>query len=327
MGEEAKKYAVLIDSDNISPKYIKCIIDEVSDNGVATYKRIYGDWTDVSKKNWKDVLLDNSIMPIQQYSYTVGKNSTDSAMIIDAMDILYTGNVDAFCLVSSDSDFTRLAARLREAGKYVLGIGEGKTPQALRSACNSFKLLEIISEMEGDVEEVIPSKLGRKIKTKRPVAKPVKNVAVTSLDEIGKAIVKIIDENSNKGKSTDIGEIGSKLQNKYPDFDVRNFGFSKLSTLIEDGLSAFTVSKEGSSYKVQSVGTSLSKSEVEKEIMSILQKSGGQINNLGVLHRELKRWNEAFCIEAFGYRKISSFLSSFPELVIEGNSVKSKEIE
>ena len=123
-------------SSNVSPKYIKYILDEVSDIGIATYKRIYGDWTDNEKRAWKNVLLDWSVNPIQQYSYTTGKNATDSAMIIDAMDILYSGNVDGFCLVSSDSDFTKLAQRLREAGMFVMGIGEQKTPKPFRAACD-----------------------------------------------------------------------------------------------------------------------------------------------------------------------------------------------
>lgn len=129
MEQNERRFAVLIDADNVSPKYIKYILDEVSDIGIATYKRIYGDWTDNEKRAWKNVLLDWSVNPIQQYSYTTGKNATDSAMIIDAMDILYSGNVDGFCLVSSDSDFTKLAQRLREAGMFVMGIGEQK-PQS-----------------------------------------------------------------------------------------------------------------------------------------------------------------------------------------------------
>ena len=123
-----QRFAVLIDADNVSDKYIKIILDEISNDGIATYKRIYGDWTKPALTSWKNVLLDNSILPIQQYNYTTGKNSTDSAMIIDAMDILYSGKVDGFCIVSSDSDFTRLAARLRESGMQVIGMGEEKTP-------------------------------------------------------------------------------------------------------------------------------------------------------------------------------------------------------
>ncbi len=140
------KLAVLIDADNISPKYVKVILDEAASFGVAACKRIYGDWSDARLKSWKDVLLNNSIIPIQQYSYTTGKNATDSAMIIDAMDLLYAGNVDGFCIVSSDSDFTRLAARLREAGKLVIGMGESK---ALWSLCESLRPVKYLDLLLG----------------------------------------------------------------------------------------------------------------------------------------------------------------------------------
>ena len=142
---EDLKLAILIDADNISPKYVKVILDEAATFGVAACKRIYGDWSDVRLKSWKDALLNNSIIPIQQYSYTTGKNATDSAMIIDAMDILYTGQVDGFVLVSSDSDFTRLAIRLREAGKKVYGMGEKKTPKPFIAACNMFRYLDVLA--------------------------------------------------------------------------------------------------------------------------------------------------------------------------------------
>ncbi|MBR2189149.1 MAG: NYN domain-containing protein, partial [Eubacterium sp.] len=144
--ENELRYAVLIDADNISDKYIKIILDETAGNGIATYKRIYGDWTSQRMNSWKRVLLDNSVIPMQQYSYTTGKNATDSAMIIDAMDILYSGTVDGFCLVSSDSDFTRLASRIREAGMQVIGMGESKTPKPFISACNQFKYLDLLYE-------------------------------------------------------------------------------------------------------------------------------------------------------------------------------------
>ena len=154
---EDKHYAVLIDADNISSKYIAYILDEMTKYGVITYKRIYGDWTKPSLGSWKGVLLDHSITPIQQYSYTTGKNATDSAMIIDAMDILYSGNVDGYCIVSSDSDFTRLAARLRESGMLVLGMGEEKTPKPFISACNQFKYLDLLyrNQQEEEKQEVL----------------------------------------------------------------------------------------------------------------------------------------------------------------------------
>ena len=162
------RFAVLIDADNVSGKYIKLILDEISKDGVATYKRIYGDWTNPALVSWKSVLLDYSVMPIQQYSYTTGKNSTDSAMIIDAMDILYSGKVEGFCLVSSDSDFTRLAARLRESGMTVIGMGESKTPNSFIAACNKFKYLDILSAAD---EEEGEEELGKRSSQKKAPAR------------------------------------------------------------------------------------------------------------------------------------------------------------
>ena len=145
---EEKRFAVLIDSENISARYISSILDEMTKYGVVTYKRIYGDWTSAQTTRWKKELLENSIMPIQQFSNTAGKNATDSALIIDAMDILYTGNVDGFCIVSSDSDFTRLASRLRESGMQVIGMGEEKTPRSFRAACSVFTTLEVLVDQD-----------------------------------------------------------------------------------------------------------------------------------------------------------------------------------
>lgn len=154
---EDLKLAILIDADNISPKYVKVILDEAASFGVAAAKRIYGDWSDPRLKSWKDALLNNSIIPMQQYSYTTGKNATDSAMIIDAMDLLYSGNLDGFCIVSSDSDFTRLAARLREAGKLVIGMGESKTLGPFVKACDQFKYLDLILDHSDQNEPATPA--------------------------------------------------------------------------------------------------------------------------------------------------------------------------
>ena len=223
--EISNKYAILIDSENVSAKYIESIFDELSRLGSITVRKIYGDW---SKNNngWdKDCLLSYSIQPVQQFSYTAGKNSTDSAMIIDAMDLLYTSNIDGFCLVTSDSDFTRLASRLREAGKQVIGMGERKTPKAFVSACTSFKILD--SLVNEDLN--------------KPASKPVSmetavpdESSITSIRDIKKTVYNIIDENEDKDKKTHMGEIGSRLVNKYPDFDVRNYGYSKLSTFLSE---------------------------------------------------------------------------------------------
>ena len=190
-------YALLIDADNVSAKYIKPILTELSKYGVITYKRIYGDWTSTQNSSWKDELLTNSITPIQQFSYTQGKNATDSAMIIDAMDILYTNDVDGFCIVSSDSDFTRLVSRIRESGKMVIGMGENKTPEPFRKACDKFTILEnLLNEQEPG----------------SPKTEDTQDTLGREKIEIEDAIIKMIIENQDSNKATGLGEVGLKEQ-------------------------------------------------------------------------------------------------------------------
>lgn len=220
--ENDKKIAVLIDADNVSDKYIKYIFDEISNHGTPTYKRIYGDWTKPQLASWKSVLLNYSITPIQQYSYTTGKNATDSALIIDAMDILYSKNVDGFCIISSDSDFTRLAARLREAGMYVIGMGEKKTPTPFIAACEKFKYLEVLAGLVTDVS------VSEEMSEKQQVSKEV----LANRGELIKSIKNIIAERSDEEGWVGLGEVGTKLSMRYPDFDTRNYGHSKLSSFI-----------------------------------------------------------------------------------------------
>ncbi len=221
-----KKFAVLIDADNNSKDYIKTVFDEMTDEGTITYKRIYGDWTSPNLKSMKEILLEYSITPIQQYSYTKGKNSTDSAMIIDAMDILYAGDVDGFCLVSSDSDFTKLASRLRESGKDVIGMGKQQTPKAFVSACNKFKFVDLINETAAP--EVKPKKA-----SKTAAKTEIEQDSKTPLDEIKKAITKIIDEKSDDDGWVLVSLVGLMLQNKYSDFDTRNYGHKKMTNLLK----------------------------------------------------------------------------------------------
>ena len=226
--ENELRFAVLIDADNISDKYIKIILEETSNNGIATYKRIYGDWTSPQLASWKNVLLDNSIIPMQQYSYTTGKNSTDSAMIIDAMDILYSGTVNGFCIVSSDSDFTRLASRLRESGMHVIGMGESKTPQPFISACNQFKYLDLLYEKRQEEAESEVSGLQAKPREKKEKTKPQKDLAKTK-----NTINAIIEKFSDDDGWIFSGKLGDQLSKRLPDFDVRNFGYSKLTPFIK----------------------------------------------------------------------------------------------
>lgn len=217
------RIAVLIDADNVSEKYIKHIFDEISNHGTPTYKRIYGDWTKPQMSSWKNVLLNYSISPIQQYSYTTGKNATDAALIIDAMDILYSNNVDGFCIVSSDSDFTKLAARLREAGMYVIGMGEKKTPVPFISACEKFKYLEVLASMVSDPEKVDNKKKAAGLKKQ--------NIGM-SLDNLIEVIKVIINEISDEDGWAFLGELGNVLNKRYPDFDTRNYGFTKLTPFL-----------------------------------------------------------------------------------------------
>lgn len=218
-----KRIAVLIDADNVSDKYIKAIIDEVANHGTPTYKRIYGDWTKPQLASWKTVLLNYSISPIQQYSYTSGKNATDAALIIDAMDILYSSNVDGFCIVSSDSDFTKLAARLREAGMYVLGMGEKKTPTPFIAACEKFKYLEVLTAVTVDQPEDTKKQQSTLQETK---------AGMITKDELIDVIRSIITEISDDDGWAFLGELGSMLNKRYPDFDTRNYGFSKLTPFV-----------------------------------------------------------------------------------------------
>ena len=214
------KLAVLIDADNIPYANVKGMMEEIAKYGTPTFKRIYGDWTKQTTSGWKGVLLQNAITPIQQYSYTTGKNATDSAMIIDAMDILYTGRVDGFCIVSSDSDFTRLATRLREAGMKVIGIGEKKTPDPFITACDKFIYIEILSSEDVSTPDV---------RNKRPKKE--------SLQKIDKRVINLIKSSINDVADESgwafLGEVGTLILKKQPNFDARNYGFRKLLQLMK----------------------------------------------------------------------------------------------
>ncbi|MBL7858512.1 MAG: NYN domain-containing protein [Cyclobacteriaceae bacterium] len=215
------RLAVLIDADNIPYANVKAMMEEIAKYGNPTFKRIYGDWTKPTVSGWKSVLLENAITPIQQYSYTSGKNATDSAMIIDAMDILYSGRVEGFCIVSSDSDFTRLAIRLREAGMRVFGMGEKKTPNPFITACDKFIYLEILTTPE-QVET-------KSTKSKVPTGE--------TLQKLDKGVIKLIRTSINDIADESgwafLGEVGNLVLKKQPNFDPRNYGFKKLLPLIK----------------------------------------------------------------------------------------------
>lgn len=235
------RLAVLIDADNVPYSNIKGIMEEIARYGIPTTKRIYTDWTRPNAAGWKNVLLENALTPIQQYSYTTGKNSSDAALIIDAMDILYSGKVDGFCIVSSDSDFTRLAVRLREAGKKVFGIGEKKTPASLIAACDKFIYLEIIAKEAADTEVLSKPKQKSKGSRKKPEAPKVEK-SILSL--IRSSVSDVADESG----WAFLGDVGSLIMKKRTDFDPRNYGFEKLTPFIR-ALPQFEVDERETSNK------------------------------------------------------------------------------
>lgn len=300
--EDKKQFAVLIDSDNISAKYASSIFNEIENYGYASFRRIYGNWS--GKTNgWKEeVLLENSITPVQQFAYTTGKNATDMAMVIDAMDILYSGKVDGFCLVTSDSDFTRLAMRLREENMYVIGMGESKTPLALTKACNKFLHLNLISR-RGEEDH---------------------GSGVTPLAQIEDAVISIINDNENKGKITYLGEIGSRLSDKFTDFDVRNYGYTKLVVFLQDTCPRLHLYKVDSAHAV-GLNDQVERQTLEREILFFVKENGGQIDNLSMVYEEIHKKHPSFDVKDYGYSRLSSFLRSFRQLSVNGNMVSIKE--
>ena len=214
MNDHQARLAVLIDADNSQPSIIASLMDEIAAHGIASVKRIYGDWTDTKLKGWKSVLLEHGLHPMQQFAYTTGKNATDSAMIIDAMDLLYTKNFDGFCIVSSDSDFTRLASRIRESGIKVYGFGEQKTPKAFIGVCDKF---------------IYTENLRRTHNPKEPVAEKIKGDSKALLALVRNAV----EDTTNEAGWSYLGSIGQNLINKSPEFDPRSYGYKKLLDLIE----------------------------------------------------------------------------------------------
>ena len=313
---EDKRYAVLIDSDNISSKYIASILDEMTKYGVVTYKRIYGDWTSSQANKWKKELMENSITPIQQFRNTVGKNATDSTLIIDAMDILYTHSVDGFCIVSSDGDFTRLASRLRESGMHVIGMGENKTPRSFRAACTVFTDLELLLDQTVDVTS---SKSGSKSKS----SKKVENVIPQKTIE--NDIIEIITENDNRGKETGLGEIGSRLQKKYSDFDVRIYGYSSLSTFIDE-TAAFDVKKKDSTVFVALHTDKDMKKRVKRFTIDRVAESGTKGIELGHLGQKIHEEFPNFNAREFGYATLSKFIYGIKDLKVESSGSSSLKV-
>lgn len=318
------RFALLIDADNVSAKYIKPILDELSKYGNVTYKRIYGDWTKTNNASWKEELLQNSITPIQQFSYTQGKNATDSAMIIDAMDMLYTSELEGFCLVSSDSDFTKLASRLRESGKTVIGMGEDKTPSPFRKACDIFTVLELLLE---------DSTMGKDEKEEKALShhnhgKEHRKETAPSREQIEEAVVKIITENQNNDRETGLGEVGSRLVKLYPDFDVRRYGYSLLSKFLET-LPKLKLIQEGTKVSVTLYEDKSKQEMLEEYILRQIQGNGRYGISLGSLGNRIRTRFGNFRVRDYGFSQFKQYIQSFPnvEIVEDGERTRAVYME
>ena len=298
MDTQERRLAVLIDAENISIKYVKVILDEVSNYGIATYKRAYGDWTAPVLKGWKEEVLKNSITPMQQYSYTQGKNSTDSAMIIDAMDILYSGKVDGFCICSSDSDFTRLASRLREAGMLVIGMGEKKTVEAFKTSCTTFKYLEVLAADDESQSDI-------------------------SREDVEDTILKVIIDNEANGRETTVGELGNKLSNRHADFDVRNYGYSKLSKFLES-ITGLSLAQHGNSITVSRKESEISREEIEKIARDIVKRSKDKTISLPELKQKIEKKVPQFKISDYEYSRFSQFIKDMDGMIVRNNTARIK---
>lgn len=309
------RLALLIDADNISAKYLPTILDELPKHGIATYRRIYGDFTDSQMASWRPLLLDNSIMPIQSFSNVkshkpgehAGKNATDSALIIDAMDILYEGRVDGFVIVSSDSDFTRLAQRLREGGMKVVGMGRNHTSISFRRACTTFVNIEYVNELttgehsgttdaDKDGDEGI--------------------VTTVTLADVESVVAGIILSNDARGEQTHLTEVGSGLRNKFPEFDVRSLGYTKLSKLIGD-MKRFDLVEDGGVYKVSFAGTADVGAVVAEFVRTNIANAGGKMK-LSLLATNVHNEYPEFKHKDAGYSQFWKYVDGIKGVSVYG---------
>ena len=333
MKVEHKRLALLIDSENISAKYMPIISEELEKQGTVTYKRIYGDWNNSQTAKWREKVAEYALTPVQQFRNTVGKNAIDSALIIDAMDILYTGNVEGFCIVSSDSDFTRLVNRLRESGMMVIGMGEEKSIHSFRIACNLFINLQSIEE-KIKVQDFLETEVLTKTKQEIAIAeevvmkKEVMRIKETPGNEssnlveqhmIEQEVISIIQKNENKGKVTELGEVGSRLSDQYPNFKVKKYGYSTLSDFLSN-MNDIEMSKVGPKVIVK-VSNGQKKDASQEKICAyvkqLLRSNKAKTMELGTLGRYVHNKFKNFDVKKVGYSKLSTFIKS-----IEGVEIK-----
>lgn len=322
------RLALLIDADNISAKYLPIILNEIPRYGVATYRRIYGDFTDPQAAKWRARLLDNSITPVQQFSNVknhkrgekAGKNATDSTLIIDAMDILYAGKVDGFIIVSSDSDFTRLASRLRESNMIVVGMGRNQTAVSFRHACTKFINIEYLYNLD-------QSKSDDDDDDFEETAADAEEIETTvTLKDVEIVVGGIIRNNDNRGRTTSLAEIGGSLNNKFPDFDVRNFGYSQLSKLIEE-FDRFELVKTAVGYDVQIADTRGSIKQIEQFMILEIGKRKNKSMSISSLASKVHDNFPHFNLKDTGYSQFYKFVNSVKGIHVSGGMRKNAKLE
>lgn len=324
---EKPRLALLIDADNVSSKYLPVIMNEIPKHGIATYRRIYGDFTDQQMASWRQKLLDNSITPVQQFSNIkshkpgekAGKNATDSTLIIDAMDILYEGKVDGFIIVSSDSDFTRLASRLRESNMIVVGMGRNQTAISFRHACTKFVNIEYLYELEHGRDES-----ARKQNAKQPDSDEVETTV--TLEDVSNVVGGVIRDNENKGRRTPLSDIGNSLSNKFPDFDVRSFGYSQLSKLIED-MDRYVLVKTDVGYDV----VMPDKTDTTKNVAQFIVHEVGKHQDKGMylssLATSIYDKFPDFDVKDTGYSQFYKFVNSIKGVKVTGGQHKQVKLD
>ncbi len=334
---DEKKFALLIDAENTSAKYIGTILDELKKCGIVTYRRMYGDFSKPMLAEWNKKALEYAIVPIMQPRYSTAKNAADIMLVIDSMDILYADTVYGFCIVSADSDFTRLANRLREAGKYVIGMGNSKASKTFINACNEYKFLDKISEedIEKDFEKdkIIEDESDN---TNKNIDSEVKQIesedlskeksSVTPLHKIKTEINNIIQLNDNNGSSTNLGSLKSTLQRKYSDFDERNYGYNSMKKFIQEA-TKFTIVQSGSVVTVtRGNDNNMQNIDLEDEVRNYIKKlSENQKIQLGRLGQKLIEKYPGFKYKECGYSRLSAYVKSIDGIVINSKNQVTKK--
>ena len=340
--EEQAKLALLIDADNIAAKFLPIIMNEIPKYGIATYRRIYGDFTDNQMAGWRPALLKNAIQPVQQFSNVknhkkgekAGKNATDSTLIIDAMDILYAGKVDGFVIVSSDSDFTRLATRLRESSMLVVGMGRNQTSISFRQACTKFVNIEYLYKLDQGKEDENAARAKKKEAAEKAaqakggeIDVDIEEIETTvTIEDVESAIAGLIRNNDNKGRATTLAETGNALNNKYPDFDVRNFGYTQLYKMVGE-MKRFVLVPTDGGYDVRLANTDASAGPVAEFIVEQVRKAKNAQMSINALSTAVYERFPNFNLKDAGYSQFYKFANSIDGVVVEGALRKQAKLE